>query len=95
MKCPHCKKEIEIKENEFFDAFTLWFINSLIAIMPFAMLLTWVDDYTPLPFSIADGLKYNYGFMLIAIPILFYAIYTILYKFKKNEGKLFITSWFK
>lgn len=78
IKCPHCKKKIEITYRESIVAGPIF--RNLILSLFVCMLL-----FQYLPFDIEHGYSLNWDLVLALIVSILFAIGTWLYKRKKNK----------
>ncbi len=86
MKCPHCNKEIEIKERK--SWLELFIINGVMGMMIIGFVSGLLDNYTKIPLSVEDGLNANYYLLPMLFVGVFYIIYSGLYVRDKVKGKL-------
>lgn len=97
MKCPHCNKTIRIKKEKEFDHpifgygfINLWLINFVVIGIAYAAIATQLDNYTSIPLSIADGLSFNLGAMMMLPIAIVLLVYCGLYRYKKVKGRFLI-----
>jgi hypothetical protein len=60
----------------------------MLYVVPFAWIITLLDNSTSIPLSIEDGLSLNFGVMMIIPIAIFVLIYVGLYRYKKVKGRL-------
>lgn len=84
MKCPHCKKDIEIVESPRVVSTAMgWFLpNLIVAMVGVGIILQWI-----IPWDIEQGYAANYDMVILLGLTIVYSIYLWLYGKDKVKGR--------